>query len=395
MVDLRGLEPSGVNGGLQTYVEWLLPWLVAHHRNDFTFLALAGLHNAALVSTLLGSDDAVCVMATRDAVWRTGREAATVVSTSISPRKLAEEMRVDALYAPLGPLPFADPQIPSIALVADMLHRELPEYLKPEIVIHRENYLSPIIRDATLIQCISLSAEDRLQHHYPETQGRTFVTYLPVQSRLQKTPISADSLAVPQNRYFLYPANFWPHKNHRLLLTAFQDYVLKAGAAAWDLVLCGSDYDGNLREIQELANGLGLGGRIHLPGYVDEATLATLWRQASALIFPSLHEGFGIPLLEAMSVDIPVLSANGYSLPEVAGDAALYFDPRDASQITARMLQINFHEEIQHDLIQRGRSRLHAFDAAAESAKLVEAFQRILSSRIEAPSTSNLPLDGE
>jgi glycosyltransferase involved in cell wall biosynthesis len=267
--------------------------------------------------------------------------------------------------------------VPSIALVADMLHRELPEYLKPEVVVHRENYLSPIIRDATLIQCISLSAENRLQHHYPETRGKTFVTYLPIQSRLQNVPLTAEQLTVPHKKYFLYPANFWPHKNHRLLLTAFRDFVLHAGAAAWDLVLCGSDYDGNAGQISELADSMSLGGRVHLPGYVDEAMLARLWRQASALIFPSLHEGFGIPLLEAMSMDIPVLSANGYSLPEVAGDAALFFDPRDASQITARMLEIMSDEDLRQSLIKRGRARLQVFDEKVEGAKLVDAFYRI------------------
>lgn len=378
MVDLRGMEPSGVNGGLQTYIEWQLPWLAAHHRAQFSFLALAGLHNVALVSSLLGTGDVVCVAAPQDAIWQSGGQDPTIVASSMTPKALLQKIHVDALYAPLGPLPFEKPSIPSVALVADMLHRELPETLKPEVVAHRERYLTPTIRDATLIQCISRSAQERLEHHYPEISGRTFVTYLPVQSRLQQGPTENHNPLIPSRPYFFYPANFWPHKNHRLLVNAYHAYVCEAGDTAWDLVLSGSDYDGNLRQMRDLAASVGLSGKILFPGYVNEITLAALWKHASALVFPSLHEGFGIPLLEAMAAGLPILSANGYSLPEVAGDAALYFDPRDASQMTARMLDITSRPELRATLTQKGRVRLRSFDAEAESVKLVAAFCRIL-----------------
>jgi glycosyltransferase involved in cell wall biosynthesis len=373
------MQPSGVNGGLQTYIEWLMPWLVAHHRHEFSWLALGGPRNVSLVSSLLGVGDAVCVTAARDEVWRSGGHGPTIVASSMPLPLLAQKTGVKALYAPLGPLPWEEQSIPSITLVADMLHRELPETLKPEIVAHRELYLAPTIRNATLIQCISRSAEDRLHHHYPGTRGRTFVTYLPIQSRLLQTSAMKSNPAVPACRYFFYPANFWPHKNHRLLIRAFHEYVLNAGETAWDLVLCGSDYDGNMQNIRELTGSLDLGKKVHLPGYVDDVTLTELWRQASALIFPSLHEGFGIPLLEAMAVGIPVLSADAYSLPEVAGDAAIYLDPRDPAQMAARMLEFAANQDLRETLIQKGHARLSAFDPAAETVKLVEAFRSLLS----------------
>lgn len=373
MVDLRGLEPGGVNGGLQTYVEWLLPWLRENHRADHRFAALARAHNFELAASLLDEADLVLVEGREHRVLREPSGGSPLVAlSSLRPEILARRLGVTTLYCPLGPLAFRDDRLRSIVLIADLLHRELPDCLKPETVELRDNYIREAVRYATFIQTISRSALSRLEHHYPAARGKCFHTYLPVQSRLGRGGTVQSAARLPE-KYFLYPANFWPHKNHRALLVAYQQYIDEAGDGSWDLVLCGSDYDGNLRELEKLADALGVGGKIHFPGYVTEAELAELWRRAAALVFPSLHEGFGIPLLEAMMMNLPVAAAHAYSLPEVAGDAAVYFNPRKPLQIASQMLEISRNESLRQQLVRKGRARLTEFDPARESSRLAMA----------------------
>jgi glycosyltransferase involved in cell wall biosynthesis len=375
MVDLRKLDPSGVNGGLQTYVEWLLPWLTAHHREEFSFLALARPHNLELAASLLGTDDAVCVASDVDRMLRPPGEEPAIALTTLSPQELAKRMRADVLYAPLGTVPFELPGLHSVALIADMLHRELPHCLPHPTIEQRERLLVPTVRNAKLLQCISRSAQKRLEFHYPEARGKTFLTYLPIQSRLNRAAPDPKDFTPPAVPYFFFPANFWPHKNHRALIVSYQAYVARAGDAAWDLMLCGGDYEGNLQVMRDLAESLGVQQKVHIPGYVDNATLEALWRHASALIFPSLHEGFGIPVLEAMAADLPVIAAHAYSLPEVAGDAALYFNPREHLEIAAQMVELSRNDVLRRDLVSRGREQLKKFDAEAEALQLVRALR--------------------
>jgi glycosyltransferase involved in cell wall biosynthesis len=377
MLDLRSVDASGINGGLQTYVIWLIKWLCAKHRKDFRFLGIARWTNHELVASLLGGEDAVLVEADHSQILHTGTaHAPATLTTSVPLDELAARMDVDVLYCPFGPLAFQREGMRAIVLIADLLHRELPEFLTPETRFHREQYLRRAMEGATLFQCISRSSQERLEHHFPATLGKTFFTYLPVQDRLG-SPAGSGQEGAPGGRqpYFFYPANFWPHKNHRILLVAFQIYVAEAGGTAWDLVLTGSDYEGQAAEIQRLAEGLGIDHKVRMTGYVSDAELAELWREAGALVFPSLHEGFGIPLLEAMRHRVPILCGPDYSLNEIAGDAALYFNPRKPIQIAARMKELAENPDLVERLRSAGTERLARFRADDEAELVVTALK--------------------
>src|SRR5205814_2082141 len=123
----------------------------------------------------------------------------------------------------------------------------------------------------------------------------------------------------PRGDYLLYPARPWPHKNHARLFEAFA--LLRREHPELRLVLTGEGDYGALPE--------GVDAR----GRVTTAELVALYQRAAALVFPSLYEGFGMPVIEAMACGCPVACANTTSLPEVAGDAARLFDPLDAEDI--------------------------------------------------------------
>ena len=107
LVDLRGLETGGSSGGLQTYVTWLLPWLILHHRDEFAFLALARIQNGEQAASLLGDEDAVWVESVSNGTLQeAGHGRPAGVACSLPPGRAIRNLGVETIYEPRGPLPF-------------------------------------------------------------------------------------------------------------------------------------------------------------------------------------------------------------------------------------------------------------------------------------------------
>ena len=117
-----------------------------------------------------------------------------------------------------------------------------------------------------------------------------------------------------------------------------------------------------LDEIRKMiGNKLKHPARVAILGYISDQDLAAVYKRASLFILPSLFEGFGIPLLEAMSLDCPIAASNKTSIPEVVGDAALLFDPNSSEQIAEAILSVVSDETCREQLIARGRQRVKLF----------------------------------
>lgn len=116
-------------------------------------------------------------------------------------------------------------------------------------------------------------------------------------------------------------------------------------------------------------------------GYVPDADLPALYAGADTLLFPSLYEGFGIPVLEAFACDTPVLTSSVSALPEVAGDAALMVDPRDESAITGALLRLLDDATLRANLVARGRERLRQFDWTETARRTIEGYERAVRER--------------
>jgi glycosyltransferase involved in cell wall biosynthesis len=177
--------------------------------------------------------------------------------------------------------------------------------------------------------------------------------------------------------YALYVGTLQPRKNLTRLLTAFEQ-LCQQGAATFDLVLAG--HAGWLsQEITAQARQSPHAQRIHLTGYVADADLPGLMVGAQFFTFPSLYEGFGLPILEAQSLGVPVMTAKGSSLPEVAGDAALYVDPTDVEAIAQAMLRLSQDEALRQKLIAAGHRNVLRFSwtkAAEETLAVLEEAAR-------------------
>ena len=161
---------------------------------------------------------------------------------------------------------------------------------------------------------------------------------------------------LPREKMILCIGAIQRRKNQAALVRAF-----RAMPSDWRLVLAGSQGYEAAETLREIGNS----DQIQVTGYIPDAELATLYARASIFAFPSLDEGFGMPILEAMAAGIPVLTSDRSSMPEVvrgaAGDAALLVDPTNDEQIEAKLKELVTNETLRQSLIEKGRARARNF----------------------------------
>ena len=166
--------------------------------------------------------------------------------------------------------------------------------------------------------------------------------------------------------YFLFVSTIEPSKNLARLIEAFEMFRSKAHSNT-NLVIVGKR-GWNYHEVMSRIRKSEAVQGIKVLGYQEDDILVHLYKNALALIYPSLYEGFGMPPLEAMSVNTPVLASNASSIPEVVGDAALLFDPEDTNAMMLRMIEIYENNDLRRNLSAKGalRAQLFSWDMAAQ-----------------------------
>lgn len=228
--------------------------------------------------------------------------------------------------------------------------------------------LAAVASRADAILCVSQFTADEVRKYLGVQAERLTVTYPAISNPWQQREAKTGQ---DGGRYLLAVGNVKKHKNMKMLIRAFD---LARDRIPHDLVIVGQQA-GFLNAEEELSTATSLlGGRVRFTGYVSETELGRYYRNADALVFPSVYEGFGSPVVEAMAQGCPVACSNAASLPEVAGDAALLFDPCRAEDICRAILQIAADEKMRRDLAQRGLRRAEKFrgDACArETARVL------------------------
>jgi len=229
------------------------------------------------------------------------------------------------------------------------------------------------IRRAKKIITVSEFTKKDLIAQFRVKASKIFVTYEGV-SNLAK---GRDSLFVAKldnqetlkqyhiaNNFLLYVGNAYPHKNLEVLLKVFAKLLLRQPDLR--LVLIGKE-DYFYNRVHDSARALNLWQKENIdspvvfPGYVSDAQLEVLYREARAYIFPSLYEGFGLPPLEAMARSCPVVSSNRSALPEILGSAALYFNPEDENEMLEKIWQILSEETLRESLITQGLEQVKKY----------------------------------
>ena len=179
---------------------------------------------------------------------------------------------------------------------------------------------------------------------------------------------------LPREKLVLHVGAIQARKNVARLIAAFESMD-----QAWRLVLAGS-FGYGAEEIRSRIESSAARGRIAVLGYVPPEDLAAWYARASIFAFPSLDEGFGMPLLEAMAAGVPVVTSNCSALPEVAGDAALLVDPRDSDALAGALRRLAADENLRRELIQKGRERTALFTWEKAVRQTWDVYQRFSSS---------------
>lgn len=228
---------------------------------------------------------------------------------------------------------------------------------------------SMFLRRCDAVICISQTTRDDLRRFHPELDKPTFVVPLGVGKRFFE-PESVRIRGLP-DRYVLFVGHRFPHKNADLLLHAF------AAIARRDLnlhlVLIGAHPSDERARLKEL----GIADRT-LRMHASDAELAWLYHQAEAFVFPSIYEGFGLPVLEAMAAGCPVVMSNAAALLEVAGEAALIVEPGDADALAAQTERLLADRALRDQLRAAGRRRAEAFTWLRTAELTAAAYERVL-----------------
>lgn len=180
--------------------------------------------------------------------------------------------------------------------------------------------------------------------------------------------------------YILYVGSIEPRKNLIRLLEAFAQ--LRHWSTRWDLVVVGGRNIWKSSPVGETTEKLELKHFVHFTGYIPDSDLPGIYNGADLFVFPSLYEGFGLPVLEAMACGTPVITSNTSSLPEVAGDAALLVDPYNVEEIAAAMRHVLEDSALANDLRERGLEHAKKFSWEKTARQTISVYEKVLGKRL-------------
>lgn len=282
----------------------------------------------------------------------------------VLPMKL-RSCRADRYFFPCFQSPLLFRRKGIVNTIHDLAVWDCPETIKPIMVpYHRLSYLNAA-RVSRSIMTVSYFSKGRICKKLHVDERRVGVSFSGVSEQFLEPDVNAEKLAYVRKKYSL-PKKYLlclstvePRKNMSLLIKAVAE-LRKEGKLDAELVLAG-------RSGWKTKQALGsLSSRTHLTGFIDDCDLPAVYRGAEAFVFPSLYEGFGLPVVEAMACGTPVISSDAASLPEAAGDSGLLFESGSVSSLKCAILKLLAMPEDEREKL-RSRAHRHAQKFAWET----------------------------
>jgi glycosyltransferase involved in cell wall biosynthesis len=288
----------------------------------------------------------------------------------------ARRDRCDVIYFPYPILPPYRP-IPTVAMIHDLGFVRFPEHYPADMLRNLVGPMRSAATRATHLVAVSESTKRDLVELFGITADKISVVYHGVGAEFAPLPDAREKVRARigiERPYVLFVGTVQPRKNLPRVIEAFARVVREQGILH-ELVIAGQK--GWLpEESMNAPQKFGVEHRVRFVDYVPEEMLPALYTAADALAFPSLYEGFGLPVLEAMACGVPVLTSKTSSLPEVAGDAALLVEPTSAEDIAQGLSRILSDESLRIALRDKGLARARSFTWANSARALISAFHR-------------------
>ena len=274
---------------------------------------------------------------------------------------------IDLFWSPAHRLPSLLPtRVARVVTVHDLVWKHAGETMRPMSRWLDSILMPEAVRLADRVITVSGHTAEDLLREMPNARGK--VSPIPLGTSFLAPAASRESLTSLglTEPYFLFVGTLEPRKNLTRLLEAFARLPDSLRSRAVLAIAGGKGWGGV--DVATIAERFGIGDRVRVLGYVDDSQLATLYAHALFLAMPSLYEGFGLPLLEAMSHGTPVLTSNCASMPEVAGDAGVLVDPCDVDSVAHGLSELLSHDARRNALACLAKTHAASFswDRAAE-----------------------------
>lgn len=345
----------GKVGGSETYIRSLVQSLLEIDRNNTYIIFI----NKESIGIFPGSEPRVKIIICP--IEATNRPVRILWEQFILPFQVWRH-KVDVLLSAGMTSPFFCP-VTSVLVIYDLQHINQPQNFPRLYLFFLKTILYLSAKTADGIITISEHVKGDIIQYYKIGQERILVGYLAVDQDLF-FPIGSEDIELIRTKYelpehyILYAAALLPHKNHERLLQAFKE--IHDNMPGMTLVLTGA-WETGYDKTMSMISASSLQNSVIMLGWLPFEDIPAIYRGAEIFVYPTLHEGFGLPILEAMASGVPVVCSRIKPLTEVAGDAAFFVDPYDHSDIAKGILSICRDMTLRMTLIEKGRLRAKEF----------------------------------
>lgn len=291
--------------------------------------------------------------------------------------QIAAGVKMDLFWGSRHQLPILmKNKVKTVLTIHDIVHVLFPLTMNIPTLVMERLLMRLSLRKADYVIADSASTASGIQKYYKVKPEKLGVVYpgTPVLLERDYSPVPEDE-KLP-GKYFLFVGTLEPRKNLKSILDAFA--LLDLERTDVHLVVVGTRGWKNNNVMRSLKTHR-YRSRVHFTGYVNNARLAFIYKNSICLIYPSIYEGFGFPILEAMSLGVPVITSDVSSMPEIAGDAALLVNPNDIDSLADAMSKIIAQDEIRNILKAKGYERAKIFSWKLCAEETLKIFRKVLS----------------
>lgn len=297
-------------------------------------------------------------------------------------RLFTERIKPDVFFTPSHYAPRFSP-IPVAIAIMDVSFLRFPETFAKKDLLQLTNWTKYSVRKASRIFTISQASKNDILERYGVSDENVVVTYPGLRDIVSLRPdvyekqMTHTKLGI-KGDYFLFVGTLQPRKNIVRLIEAYSQ-LRKKKKIPEDVQLVIVGKKGWLFEdIITAPEKYGVTDEVKFLEFVSDEDLPLLYKNAIAFVLPSLYEGFGLPVLEAMNYGCPVITSNVSSLPEAGGDAAIYVNPESVEDIASKMEKVAGDRQLRREMIEKGKTQVKKFSWDTSAEKTLEVLKRIV-----------------
>lgn len=276
------------------------------------------------------------------------------------PIYLSTHREIDVYFSPAHYLPSFCP-VPQVVTIHDLAYQYFPNDFTKKDLWQLKNWTRLSVKKANKIIAVSKTTKKDILKIYNVDEAKVTVIYNGYEKKDQISDIKDqnDSLKIKNNeKFILFVGTIQPRKNLSVLIDAFNKFLEQN--KNFKLVIVGKKgwlYEDIFKKVKTLK----LEDKVIFTDHVTDEELVWYYQNAFCFVLPSLYEGFGIPILEAMSNNCPTIISMNSSLPEVGGEASLYFDPKNSDDLLEKIETLQKNKELRKELITKGKKRIKEF----------------------------------